>query len=89
MSTLNISLPESLKTFGDQQIRSRGYSSSSEYICQLIRKDQHRQRLHALLRQGAASPPAITADTDYFGQLRDLDQRGTRGIDNPFPTSAP
>ena len=68
---MNISLSESLKTFVDQQVRSLGYGSSSEYICELIRKDQNRQRLHALLLEGAALPPAITADPKYFRQLRD------------------
>ena len=71
MSTMNISLPQALKSFVDQQVRSRGYSSSSEYVRQLIRKDRDRQRLHGLLLEGAASPPAVTADADYFGQLRD------------------
>ena len=71
MSTMNVSLPQALKSFVDQQVTSRGYSSSSEYVRELIRKDQDRQRLRGLLVEGAASPPAVTADTDYFGQLRD------------------
>ena len=71
MSTMNISLPESLKSFVDQQVTSRDYSSSSEYVRELIRKDQDRQRLRGLLLEGAASPQSVTADTDYFGQLRD------------------
>ena len=70
MSTMNISLPEALKSFVDQQVTSRAYSSSSEYIRELIRKDQDRQRLRGLLLEGAASPQSVTADTDYFGQLR-------------------
>lgn len=68
---MNISLPESLKSFVDQQVTSRAYSSSSEYVRELIRNDQDRQRLRGLLLEGAASPPAVVADTDYFGQLRD------------------
>ena len=71
MSTINISLSESLKSFIDQQVESCGYSSSSEYVRELIRKDQDRQRLHSLLTEGAASHLAITADTDYFGRIRD------------------
>ena len=71
MSTMNISLPEALKSFVDQQVTSRAYSSSSEYVRELIRKDQDRQRLRGLLLEGAASPLSATADTDYFGQLRD------------------
>ena len=68
---MNISLPESLKSFVDQQVRSCAYSSSSEYVRELIRKDRDRQRLRGLLLEGAASPLSVTADTDYFGQLRD------------------
>ena len=70
MSTMNISLPEALKSFVDQQVSGRGYSSSSEYVRELIRKDQDRQHLRALLLAGAASPPPVTADADYFGRLR-------------------
>lgn len=69
---MKISLPQTLKSFVDQQVKSRGYNSSSEYVRELIRKDQDRQRLHARLLEGAASPPAVTADANYFGRLRDL-----------------
>lgn len=71
MSTMNISLPQTLKSFVDQQVTSRGYSSSSEYVRELIRKDQDRQRLRGLLLEGAASPQSVVADANYFGQLRD------------------
>ena len=55
----------------DQQVRSCGYSSSSEYVRELIRKDQHRQRLRTVLLEGATSSPANVANANYFGQLRD------------------
>ena len=70
MSTMNISLPESLKDFVDDQVGTRGYSTSSEYVRELIRKDRDRQRLRGLLLDGAASPLAATADADYFDRLR-------------------
>ena len=71
MSTMNVSLPEALKDFVEDQVSARGYSTSSEYVRELIRKDQDRQRLCGLLLEGAASPQAATADADYFDQLRD------------------
>ena len=71
MSTMNISLPEALKSFVDDQVIARGYSTSSEYVRELIRKDQDRQRLRDRLLEGAASPQAVAADADYFNQLRD------------------
>ena len=70
MSTMNISLPEALKSFVDDQVSARGYSTSSEYVRELIRKDQDRQRLRGLLLEGAASPRAGTADSGYFDRLR-------------------
>ena len=70
MTTMNISLPDALKSFVDDQVGARGYSTSSEYVRELIRKDQDRQRLRSLLLEGAASPPAVTADADYFDRLR-------------------
>lgn len=70
MSTMNISLPESLKSFIDKQVDQRGYGSSSEYVRELIRKDQDRQQLRDLLWTGASSSPAAPADVGYFEDQR-------------------
>ena len=70
MSTMNISLPDSLKAFVDQQVDRRRYGTSSEYVRELIRKDQDRQRLRELLLAGASSAPSVVADTTYFDGLR-------------------
>jgi antitoxin ParD1/3/4 len=43
MQTLNISLPDQLKEFIDQQVGSRRYSSVSEYVRDLIRDGERRQ----------------------------------------------
>lgn len=79
MSTMNISLPEALKSFVDDQVDARGYSSSSEYLRELIRKDQDRQHLRNLLLEGAASPSSVTADADYFERLRDRAREAGKG----------
>lgn len=70
MSTMNISLPQALKAFVDEQVAERGYGTSSEYVRELIRKDQGRQHLRALLLEGAASAPTAPADDAYFAGLR-------------------
>jgi len=70
MSTMNISLPDPMKTFVDEQVEARGYGSSSEYVRDLIRKDGDRQRLRGLLLGGAESSPAEPAGTAYFDTLR-------------------
>lgn len=71
MTTMNISLPDTLKTFVDEQVVSRGFGTSSEYVRELIRKDQERQRLRCLLLEGAASAQTAPADDAYFDGLRE------------------
>ena len=78
MSTMNISLPDSLKTFVDEQVSQRGYGTSSEYVRELIRKDQDRLQMRSLLLAGAASAPATPADANYFDDLRDRARKATR-----------
>ncbi|WP_428334438.1 type II toxin-antitoxin system ParD family antitoxin [Novosphingobium sp.] len=71
MTTMNISLPEALKSFVDQQVVQHGYGTSSEYMRELIRKDQDRQHLRNLLLDGASSPATAPVDAAYFQELRD------------------
>jgi antitoxin ParD1/3/4 len=79
MSTMNISLPDLLKTYVDEQVEERGYGTSSEYVRALIRKDQERTRLRAMLIEGATSPTAGPADGAYFDGLRKrVRRRGSR-----------
>jgi antitoxin ParD1/3/4 len=71
MSTMNISLPDALKAFVDQQVNSRGYGTSSEYVRELIRKDQDAQALREMLMDGARSPAGAPVDAGYFQSLRE------------------
>ncbi len=70
MSTMNVSLPEQLKEFVDAQAERGGYGSTSEFVRDLIRREQDRQRLRALLLDGASSPTGRIADQGYFAALR-------------------
>lgn len=69
---MNISLPETLKSFVDEQVSQRSYGTSSEYVRELIRRDRDRQQLRGLLLAGATSNPAAQADASYFDKLRSL-----------------
>jgi antitoxin ParD1/3/4 len=74
MTTMNISLPETLKDFVDNQVQEGGYSTSSEYVRDLIRNDQIRQaekRLAALILEGLESGPSIPVNNDYWDSKRD------------------
>ena len=75
---MNISLPEALKAFVDEQVASGGYGTSSEYIRELIRRDQDRQQLRRPLIAGASSEPAAPADAVYFDALRSRVRAGTK-----------
>ena len=79
MSTMNISLPGTLKSFVDDQVQQRGYSTSSEYVRELIRKDQDRLHLRGLLLAGVSSSPGAPADSRYFAALRSRVQDHAQG----------
>ena len=49
----------------------RGYGTSSEYVRELIRRDQDRLLLRGLLLRGAASEPTAAVGETYFNGLRD------------------
>jgi antitoxin ParD1/3/4 len=73
MTTMNISLPENLKGFVDSQVQIGGYSTSSEYIRELIREDQRKkleQKLSLLLLEGIQSGKPITANAAYWNRKR-------------------
>lgn len=71
MGTMNISLPDALKSFVDDQVTSRGFGTSSEYVRELIRRDQDRLHLRGLLLAGANSKPSAPANAAYFASLRE------------------
>ena len=68
---MNISLPESLKSFVDEQVSQRGFGTSSEYVHELIRRDQERRQLQGLLLEGASSEATQAVTPEYFDSLRD------------------
>lgn len=72
MSTMNVSLPKSMKDFIDTQVAKRSYSTSSEYLRDLVRREQDREHLRGLLLEGAKSPLAGPIDAAYFARLRKI-----------------
>lgn len=78
MGTMNISLPDSLKAFVDQQVNGNGYGTSSEYVRELIRRDKDRQQFRSMLLTGLESPVTGEADAAYFDSLRRRSAQRTR-----------
>jgi antitoxin ParD1/3/4 len=78
MTTMNISLPEALKSFVDEQVSQRGFGTSSEYVRELIRNDQERRQLRGLLLDGAGSEATQAVTSDYFEDLRKRMTKATK-----------
>ena len=73
MTSLNISLPETLKRFVEEQTEQGGYSTPSEYVRQLLREDQKRRTeevLESLLLAGLKSGKRIEANEEFWQQQR-------------------
>jgi antitoxin ParD1/3/4 len=59
MATMNVSLPDPMKQWVETQARTGRYSNASDYVRDLIRKDQERAahiaRLQTLITEGLES----------------------------------
>ncbi len=68
MATMNVSLPDSMKAWVEGQTKSGRYSNASDYVRDLIRRDQDRQtavaELQKLVDEGLASGPAQDFDME-------------------------
>jgi len=72
MTTVTISLPDSLKEFVDAQIATKGYGNVSEYFRSLLREAQQKEadaRLEALLLEGLASE-SIPLDEEFWTRFK-------------------
>ena len=55
---MSFALPEALRSYVDQRVRSGQYGNTSEYLRELIRRDQEEQakkRLRELVEEGLSS----------------------------------
>ena len=71
MTTLTISLPDSLRAFIDTQLATKGYGNVSEYVRSLLRDAQAKEedaRLEALLLEGLASQ-RLPLDGDFWKRM--------------------
>ena len=79
MATMNISLTDKLKNFVESNVESGNYSNASEYVRDLIRKEQERTiaiaEIQKLIDEGEASG-YVPFDPDEF--RKELAQRATK-----------
>ena len=72
-STMSFALPEPLRAYVDQRVRSGEYGNTSEYIRELIRRDQEDQakkRLRELIQEGLESGPGRELTPKVAAELR-------------------
>jgi len=76
MSTMNISLSDALRRWVDDRVASGDYSTASEYVRELIRKDRaaERERIRAkyeaLIMEGLESGEGIEVTPEFWEELR-------------------
>ncbi|MFB2896598.1 type II toxin-antitoxin system ParD family antitoxin [Aerosakkonemataceae cyanobacterium BLCC-F50] len=82
MKSINISLPDAMRTYVEEQVANGGYSTVSEYFRELIRQDQKRkanERLEAMLLEGLDSGTATPmSDRDWSEIRQTVRQRITK-----------
>lgn len=72
-TTMNISLPDVMKAFVDEQVQSGGFGTVSEYVRDLVRRDQKERaqdRLEVLLLEGLESGPGELVNPEFWEKLR-------------------
>lgn len=70
MATMNISLPDTMKHYVEGQVRSGEFANASDYVRDLIRRDEREHRLVlAALRHGEESGRSRQSLDDLIGEL--------------------
>ena len=85
MAQMNVSIPDQLKGWAESRVAEGRYSSTSDYIRDLVRRDQEQgERLRALqaaIDEGRASGVSERDPFEYLAELR-ADLRGrAKGAD--------
>ena len=73
MSTVTISMPESLRKFVDVQMKRQGFGNVSEYFRALVREQQTKEadsQLEELLLEGLESGKDIEVTPEFWKDLK-------------------
>ena len=73
-NTMSFALPENMRDYIDARVNDGSYGNTSEYLRELIRRDQHEQaaqRLRDLIADGLASGEGREATDDVISELRE------------------
>lgn len=74
MATMNVSLPDAMKSWVEAQAASGRYGNASDYVRALIRRDQDRSaaitELQALIDEGIASGISTKTVAEIIAEAR-------------------
>jgi antitoxin ParD1/3/4 len=74
MAQMNISIPDKLKGWAEARVAEGRYSSTSDYVRDLVRRDQEQAeklaRLQAAIDEGLASGVSDRDPFEYLDELR-------------------
>lgn len=83
MATMNVSLPDQMKEWVEEQVKTGRYGNSSDYVRDLVRKDQERaeavEEFDRLIQEGLNSGISELTTEEIFAQAR---QRAIEGLKN-------
>lgn len=71
MATMNVSLPDTMKAWVEAQAESGRYSNSSDYVRDLIRRDQRREHKIEAMQQLIDEAEASGIETRSVAELLD------------------
>lgn len=81
MATMNVSLPDQMKEWVEEQVKTGRYGNSSDYVRDLVRKDQERaeaaDEFDRLVQEGLESGVSELTVKEVFAQAR---QRALEGL---------
>jgi antitoxin ParD1/3/4 len=67
MATMNVSLPDQMKNWVEECVKSGRYANASDYVRDLIRQDHIKlERLRQALIEGENSGPSTSLDIETF-----------------------
>lgn len=74
MATMNVSLPDAMKQWVEDQVQTGRYGNSSDYVRDLVRKDQERaearEEFERLIEEGFASGESGMTLEEIFDEAR-------------------
>ena len=81
-SSMNISLPESLRSYVESRVESGAYSTPSEFVRDLIRRDREQEEIEQKPLEGLESP-SIPLGKNFWNDMRRIAHARAQAASHP------